>query len=587
MTKFYLLLSSLFFAPFLFGKNILDIKSISDSEGVFQNQSHLSGEVNLDKVHVSLHPTLGPVFSEMPPIPSSWINMGIGIGTGTVYAMTVSGFDVYIGGSFTSAGGIGSTQRIAKWNSLTQSWSPLGSGLNATVYAIAVSGNDVYVGGAFTDAGGNTSADRVARWNTTSGTWNALGSGISNNTVNAIATNGSDVYIGGNFLNAGGNANADRIGRWNATSSTWNALLTGLNSTVNAIAISGSNVYIGGAFFSPIGNSSHRIAVWNSGTSTWSTLGSGVSGIVRAIKTNGADIYVGGDFTNAGGVAGTNHIARWNGTTWSALGTGIAATFNTVYTIDVFGTDVYIGGNFNDAGGNVNADRIAQWDGTSWNEFVTLMNTGSVYAIKITSNDMFIAGNFTSASGNFNANRVARLGAAPLPIELSAFDGRLEDGKVFLEWETSSEIDNDYFEIEHSRDGRTFRAIGKVKGQGTTFTAHRYEFVHENPSSGENYYRLKQTDYSGAFEYSPVLNFTFENARFEIFPNPTNGRVEIKAEKFQSGRLLVTSATGTLVGNFDLSNLNAVDLSNYPKGVYFFSFQSDSGERITKQIVKR
>src|SRR5690606_19541035 len=105
---------------------------------------------------------------------------------------------------------------------------------------------------------------------------------------------------------------------------------------------------------------------------------------VRAIKTNGADVYVGGDFTNAGGVSGTNHIARWNGTTWSALGAGISATFNTVYTIDVFGTDVYIGGNFNDAGGNVNADRIAQWDGTSWNEFVTLMNTGSIYAIKIT-----------------------------------------------------------------------------------------------------------------------------------------------------------------------------------------------------------
>ena len=92
----------------------------------------------------------------------------------TVAAVAVSGDDVYVGGTFTSAGGINAAN-IARWNRHT-GWSALGSGVNTTVLAIAIYGPDVYVGGMFTNAGG-VSASRIARWNGTN--WLAVGSGVN------------------------------------------------------------------------------------------------------------------------------------------------------------------------------------------------------------------------------------------------------------------------------------------------------------------------------------------------------------------------------------------------------------------------
>jgi len=89
-----------------------------------------------------------------------------------------------------------------------------------------------------------------------------------------------------------------------------------------------------------------------------------------------------------------------------------------------------------------------------------------------------------------------------LPVEMTVFKGRLDNGKTFLTWETASEINNDYFEVEHNTDGRTFTMLDKVQGNGTTSNTNKYEYLDKNPASNDNYYRLKQVDFDGAFEYS-------------------------------------------------------------------------------------
>ena len=193
-----------------------------------------------------------------------------------VYAIAISGTDVYVGGLFTNVnnGGTSLTAAdcIAKWDGTN--WSALGSdgagngSLNNTVFAIAISGTDVYVGGGFTNVNNNgtslTAADFVAKWNGSA--WSALGSnGASNGSLNsgvkAIATSGTDVYVGGNFTNVNNNGaplpTADYVAKWNG--SAWSALGSNgwsdgsLNSQVNAIAISGTDVYVGG-FFLNVGN---------------------------------------------------------------------------------------------------------------------------------------------------------------------------------------------------------------------------------------------------------------------------------------------------------------------------------------------
>ncbi len=159
-----------------------------------------------------------------------------------VYALAVSGSDLYAGGVFTTAGGSPASY-IAKWDG--SGWSALGSGMDGGVYALAVSGGDLYAGGYFTTAGGSP-ASYIAKWNGSS--WTALGSGLEGGGVTALAVSGSDLYAGGWFTSASGSA-ATNIAKWNG--STWTALGSGLEGGgVTALAVSGSDLYAGGGFTS-------------------------------------------------------------------------------------------------------------------------------------------------------------------------------------------------------------------------------------------------------------------------------------------------------------------------------------------------
>ncbi|HEX6279123.1 MAG TPA: right-handed parallel beta-helix repeat-containing protein, partial [Pyrinomonadaceae bacterium] len=288
---------------------------------------------------------------------TSWSPLGSGM-NGFVHALAVSETgDLFAGGNFTTAGGV-SANRIAKWDG--SAWSAVGSGMNGAVWDLATSGTDVYAGGDFTTAGG-ASRNRIAKWDGTS--WSALGSG-TNDRVSAIALSGSDVYAGGLFTLAGGVA-ASKIAKWNG--SGWSALgsgvSSGINSQVNSLAVSGSNVYVGGWFTTAGAIPANNIALWNG--LSWSQLMEGVGGPVNALAISGSGtVYAGGDFGWAGGPA--NNIAQWNGSGWARLGSGVSSSRgNWVLALAASGADLYVGGFFTIAGGYP-ANNIAMWNGTSW-----------------------------------------------------------------------------------------------------------------------------------------------------------------------------------------------------------------------------
>lgn len=96
-----------------------------------------------------------------------------------------------------------------------------------------------------------------------------------------------------------------------------------------------------------------------------------------------------------------------------------------------------------------------------------------------------------------------------LPIELKSFTGYHNGHDVELEWITSSEYNNDYFTIQRTPDGKVFEDIAIVDGAGTTQEQQFYSFVDRSPYKGTSYYRLKQTDFDGKFEYSDIISMRY------------------------------------------------------------------------------
>jgi hypothetical protein len=314
---------------------------------------------------------------------SVWSALGGGVGGATPYVQALSVYDdgsgraLFAGGAFSTAGGA-SANRLAKWNG--SAWSALGGGTNGEVHALTVfdngSGIALYAGGDFTTAGGS-SAPRVARWNGAS--WSAEGN-LYGGAVEALAVfddgGGRALFAGGLFASLGATGLrlpyvAKRSG------SAWTALGSGISGSVGALATfddgSGPALHAAGYFDQAGGVLVHSIARWDG--SHWSALGSGLLGSagysaqVAALAVyddgSGPALYAGGLITNAGGVT-ANGIAKWNGTSWSALGNGVNGSVASLAVFDDgSGPCLYVGGNFVSAG-QLSVMYLARWNGAGW-----------------------------------------------------------------------------------------------------------------------------------------------------------------------------------------------------------------------------
>ena len=112
-------------------------------------------------------------------------------------------------------------------------------------------------------------------------------------------------------------------------------------------------------------------------------------------------------------------------------------------------------------------------------------------------------------------------------MELLYFNATPNLQNIAITWATASELENDYFILEHSGDGETWDEIGKIRGQGTTFTKHEYTFTDDFPIRGMQYYRLWQYDYNGDNELLDIAladHTGTEQFRIDLWPNPLSQR---------------------------------------------------------------
>jgi hypothetical protein len=349
---------------------------------------------------------------------------------GDVLALTVldlgGGQSLYAGGYFTHAG-VTSANHVARWDG--SSWHFLGSGTNGAVVAMTVfddgSGPALYAGGLFTYAGG-AYAPRIAKWSGSS--WSALGNG-TDYAVNALAVfddgGGPALYAAGDFTTAGG-APALHLAKWSGSS--WSPLGSGTNDSVQALAVfddgGGPALYAGGLFTTAGGAPASQIAKWNG--SSWSPLGTGLIGggvyalaLYSPIPGSGIALYAGGLFNSAGGAPASN-IARWNGSSWSALGLGVNGRVTALAAFDEGrGRKLYAGGAFTTAG-SVYASHVARWNASSWAALDAGVS-GDISALAVFNNgaddapDLYAGGSFTEAGVSFAHNIAEWRGCVPIP----------------------------------------------------------------------------------------------------------------------------------------------------------------------------
>lgn len=246
-----------------------------------------------------------------------------------------------------------------------------------------------------------TDADGVVR-RKTNGSWDSLGTGL-NSSAFAIAR-GLDgtIYIGGDFTDAGGSG-SEFAAKYNSITDTFSAVksTTAFNLDVNDIAVGPTGlIYFIGGFTNVDGiANADGIVSYNPSTDSFSALGTGLSGGAgyRIAFDSSGNLYAVGEFTSAGGVANTSRIAKWDGSVWTALGTG--ANAGGVYAIAIRGSSIYAGGSFTLMGGVANTVRLAKWSGSAW----TAMSTGAnntVYDLVFSpSGNLFIGGAFTTLGG--------------------------------------------------------------------------------------------------------------------------------------------------------------------------------------------
>lgn len=178
---------------------------------------------------------------------------------------------------------------------------------------------------------------------------------------------------------------------------------------------------------------------------------------------------------------------------------------------------------------------------------------------------------FDAAGHNFCTNTA--------PVKLISFSGRMLNETVLLNWSTAEEKDNKEFIIERSSDAHNWFAIGTVPGNGTVQTVMLYDYTDYSPLTGTSYYRLRQVDIDGKFEYSKVVVVEKTTTHhIQLMPNPFDEEVTISSDRDGKVNVQIYDVLGKVVYATNIENSNGLFTirPELPSGTYIITVQTDT-----------
>ncbi|MDX1907207.1 MAG: hypothetical protein SF053_09255 [Bacteroidia bacterium] len=528
---------------------------------------------------------------------------------GPIYAMALQADGkVLIGGNFTAYAGV-LCSNIARLNadgSFDATFNT-GSGFNSTVRSIAIqSDGKILVGGGFTSYNG-TARNCILRLHTNGSLDTGFNPGAgANNSIYAFAFQPDGKILIGGVFTTYNSSSRNYIARINANGSLDTGFNPGTGASFYVYALSlqaDGKILIGGDFTSYNGTTRNRLARINDNGSldTDFTPGTGANGTVRVLRVQSdGKIVIAGYFSTYGSVA-RRGIARVNADgsldTGFTPGTGIAGGSLYVVALEVQ-TDntILIGGSFisyNSTPRNYLARLNA--DGTLYTSFDP--GTGAsntVQALVVQPNSqLLIAGDFTSYNGT-GRNYIARVNndGGSFPVSWLYFQAVQHRQAALLKWGTASELQNQGFSVERSADGRLWSEIGFVAGQGNSQTRQTYTFTDVRPLPGANYYRLRQVDFDGRFEYSAIreLYMGAENTAIRVFPNPLREpafTLQLSAEPGPLASWRLYAPSGQLLRSGDVTSAYmTIETGPLLPGIYLLDVQDGSQRWHERILVK-
>lgn len=351
----------------------------------------------------------------------------------------------------------------------------------------------------------------------------------------------------------------DDVGYSIATEGSANVYLAGLTTSTSGIATTGSfQAAFGGGSFDAF------LVKFNSaGSRVWGTYygGADKEEQYNVVTDNAGNVFLAGDSYSSSGIASGGYQNNK---------VGIENTFVA---------------KFSSGGTRLSATYYGQGPGDDEDGHAAVDLSGNVYLAGYTGSTSGIAttgAHQTSFQGIVDAFLVKFGSGTILPVELISFAGWNEGKNNLLNWTTASEINCDYFNIEQSIDGDQFKTIGTIKGAGNSVQTISYSFVDSNPVYGINYYRLRQVDYDGGFNYSQIIDVRSKPTGIDcfIYEDETTGNFILTCPESENLQAQIFSIEGRILKAINLTNsaANKIDLAGFSNGVYILSISN--GENI-------